>query len=201
MTNADEITPAGLVDLARAIDQATAVQSGALSHAMADAGRAVAAMRRLLGQQCTFVRGQRHWAVSEQDTVAAVKARLESGEPFGADRLRTALGQLANAQRAADAAGKALADLDAIFTEYRWSRFFSVPNGHVHANISSGECSRTPSTVHGWHPELSGLTEADAVAQLGPLLCSRCFPSAPVEWTVGRPKSDRCQGSGRYASS
>jgi hypothetical protein len=43
-----------------------------------------------------------------------------------------------------------------------------------------------PSTTYGWLPELSGKDEAEAVAQLGPNLCSVCFPSAPVEHVGGK---------------
>lgn len=82
----------------------------------------------------------------------------------------------------------------------RWSRFFLVlnNNGHLHSDMSNYRCSRTPTTTHGWNPELSGATEAEAVAQMGPLLCTVCFPSAPVEWTVGKPKAAKCAGSGQY---
>lgn len=81
-----------------------------------------------------------------------------------------------------------------------WSRFFVVmnSNGHIHYDISSHRCSRQPTTVHGWNPELSGATEAEAVAALGPSMCTVCFPSAPVEWTIGKPKPAKCAGSGQY---
>ena len=59
-------------------------------------------------------------------------------------------------------------------------------------------------TSFGWLPALSGLSEKDAVAEQGPVLCTVCFPSAPVEWTEGQlnangeyvaPKT-YCSGSG-----
>lgn len=66
-----------------------------------------------------------------------------------------------------------------------WSRFFLVTSskGHIHSSMSCSTCRVT--TTYGWLPELSGRTEADCVAEFGPALCSVCFPSAPVEWTIG----------------
>jgi hypothetical protein len=90
--------------------------------------------------------------------------------------------------------------LEAEYEAVRWSRFFLVvnANGHIHRNM---HCSTTfPTTLWAWLPDLSGLTEADAVQAEGTRLCSVCFPSAPVEWTVGLPpKVDplRCPGSGQ----
>lgn len=84
-----------------------------------------------------------------------------------------------------------------------WPRFFLVTssNGHVHSSLW---CSTTyPTTQWAWLPELSGLSEAEAVADQGSILCSICFPSAPVEWTSGLSKADaakqanRCPGGGR----
>jgi len=64
-----------------------------------------------------------------------------------------------------------------------WSRFFLVPMGHIHSSTSCSTCYVT--TAFSWLPELSGLTEKDAVSEYGEILCSVCFPSAPVEWTNG----------------
>ena len=81
-----------------------------------------------------------------------------------------------------------------------WSRFFLVQNvgGHIHRSM---HCSTTfRGTRWGWLPDLSGLTEADAVATEGTRLCSICYPTAPVEWTVGLPKKanpNQCPGSGQ----
>lgn len=73
--------------------------------------------------------------------------------------------------------------LEAIYSEYRWSRFFLVVSspGHIHSSMSCSTCRAT--TAYGWLPQLSGHTEAEAVEAHGPALCSVCFPSAPVDWT------------------
>jgi len=71
-----------------------------------------------------------------------------------------------------------------------WSRFFLVTNsgGHIHRDQSCTTCF--PTTQYGWLYELSGLTEAEAVEEYGEILCSICYPSAPVEWTNGVNKKD-----------
>jgi hypothetical protein len=93
--------------------------------------------------------------------------------------------------------------LNAEFAAKPWSRFFLVTSsagGHIHSSMNCSTCRIR--TRFGWLPELSGLTEKDAVEAHGPLLCSVCYPSAPVEWTMGLPKdeSDKCPGSGEYVA-
>jgi hypothetical protein len=73
----------------------------------------------------------------------------------------------------------AIDELDTLYTG--WSRFFLVTSsaGHIHSSMRCHSCY--PTTTYGWRPDLSGKSEAEAVALLGPALCSVCFPSAPVE--------------------
>lgn len=80
-----------------------------------------------------------------------------------------------------------------------WQRFFLVPDGHIHA--TTGCSSLRITTRIGWLPDLSGETEAEAVAAHGAMLCTKCFPSAPVEYTRGIEKpvpADQCSGSNKY---
>lgn len=67
----------------------------------------------------------------------------------------------------------------------RWPRFYLVANagGHIHKSMSCSTCR--PSTQYVFLPELSGLSEEQAVKAQGPVLCSICFPSAPIDWTEG----------------
>jgi hypothetical protein len=76
-------------------------------------------------------------------------------------------------------------DLHQIHGEHEWSRFFLVTNsnGHIHRSTSCSTCFST--TEYAWLTDLSGRSEAEAVEALGEILCSVCFPSAPVEWTNG----------------
>lgn len=84
-----------------------------------------------------------------------------------------------------------------------WTRFFLVKNhgGHVHSSMSCSTCNNGRyATQFGWLPALSGLAEADAVKAQGAVLCTVCYPSAPVEWTDGRRSDDGdyCAGSGTW---
>lgn len=74
-----------------------------------------------------------------------------------------------------------------------WQRFFLVE--HIH---SSAACSSfRPTTRVGWLPKVSGLTETEAVAEYGAILCTICFPSAPVELTNGSLRDDTTCTEGR----
>jgi hypothetical protein len=108
--------------------------------------------------------------------------------------------QIAAQQVKIDEALDAIAPFDA---EYRrrggWSRFFLVTNnnGHIHSSQSCSTCYW--STQFAWLPALSGKTEAEAVEDQGEILCSVCFPSAPVEWTNGTSKASKEEKAQRAA--
>lgn len=113
------------------------------------------------------------------------------------DRLVAALAALELAT--ADAADALQAARDYDRTNYAgWQRFFLVPGGHIHASRACH--SLKINTLIGWLPELSGETEAEAVAAHGAWLCTHCFPTAPVEWTDGRSAEDDkfCAGGGTW---
>lgn len=67
-----------------------------------------------------------------------------------------------------------------------WSRYWLVTSsdGHIHASRHCSTCNKGRSpTGFALAAYLSGKSEAEAVADLGPALCSVCYPSAPVEST------------------
>ena len=69
-----------------------------------------------------------------------------------------------------------------------WSRFFLVK--HIH---NTTRCSSFRITTRvGWLPSVSGLTEAEAVAEHGATLCTICFPSAPTELTTAQADPTIC---------
>ena len=84
-----------------------------------------------------------------------------------------------------------------------WSRFFLVTSskGHIHSSMNCSTCNWQ--TTFGWLPDVSGLDEEAAVEAHGALLCTVCFPSAPVEWTnhyeaeEARKQAESCPGSGQ----
>lgn len=75
-----------------------------------------------------------------------------------------------------------------------WNRFFLVE--HIH---NSQHCSSfRPTTRVGWLPNVSGLTEAEAVKEHGATLCTICFPSAPTELTTKAADDSVCSGTGTF---
>lgn len=89
--------------------------------------------------------------------------------------------------------------LNGEYEEKRWSRFFLVlnTNGHIHSSMSCQTCYFD--TRFAWLPELSGLSEKDAVEAQGSILCSVCFPSAPLDWTNGISKVAQAAKDARAA--
>ncbi len=81
-----------------------------------------------------------------------------------------------------------------------WSRFFLVTSsdGHIHRHTNCSTCY--PTTRFAPLPNLSGLTEHDAVADQGEILCSVCFPDAPVAWTSGVSKATAAEREARAAA-
>lgn len=145
------------------------------------------------------------WAMSDDVAIAAVRGALEDGTIPAWDR-RSVEGRLARLTELEDAIAQVKAALEPGEAEWDrrngWPRFFLVPGGHLH---SSTRChTLKPTTKIGWLPELSGRDEAAAVAEHGALLCTHCYPSAPVEWTnkyeldAAAKAASNCPGSKTY---
>lgn len=73
--------------------------------------------------------------------------------------------------------------LEAAWKAGKWTRYYPCLNrdGHVHRSLRGCE-SVYADTQMGWDTSLSGMTVEQAIAKLGPRLCSKCFPDAPSEW-------------------
>lgn len=88
------------------------------------------------------------------------------------------------AQSALTDARLAVQEVDQEFASRPWARYFLVTSsdGHIHGSPGCCTCNkgREP-TGFALVPHLSGSTVEEAVADLGPALCSVCFPAAPVE--------------------
>lgn len=157
-------------------------------------------LQRLAGAEFHYRRSQRvtDMTADEAHAIVAAKAAELNPEDGGYGYTRwplgqggSRLGQANEALAAWDELEDALADLDDRIAELEaaytgWSRFYLVTSsaGHVHSSMGCSSCN--PRTRYGWLPELSGKAEAEAVEDLGPTLCTVCFPSAPVEWTEGK---------------
>lgn len=116
---------------------------------------------------------------------AAVEPHVLTVERAVAEGLAPeAVQALAAAEERLDEARVACGECEAEYESRPWSRYWLVTSsdGHIHASRHCSTCNkgREP-TGFALAAYLSGKTEAEAVADLGPALCSVCYPSAPVE--------------------
>lgn len=158
----------------------------------------ISTAHRLNGERAVYRGRQRVWLNSAEDTLneLALKIadeRLPNWDMKDAIACIEHVGQL---DRQIAAVTAEIEKLEAEYSRRPWSRFISVEDGHLHSGTRCAGGTIRISTKIGWHPELSGKTEAEAVEQFGPMLCTFCYPSAPVEFTIGKQKPARCEGSG-----
>jgi hypothetical protein len=149
-------------------------------------------IKRTLAGKCT-------WRLTDAEATTVTRERLDAGTvlPHEARGLSDRLARAAELETTL-AANRAESDLiDAEYARRPWTRFVGVAGGHIHSGIWCKGGTIRYDTIRTWAPELSGLTVADAVAKLGPRLCTHCFPSAPVEWTAAAKVVAHCAGSGR----
>lgn len=147
--------------------------------------------RHIVGERKVYQGRRRVWETTDDEAFANVRAALDAGNVMPYEH-RQATDTLTDADTYAAEADKHHARIDTLDAEYDrrggWSRFFTVQGGHVHSGLRCAGGTIRPTTLIGWNPDLSGQTEAEAVAKLGPNLCTHCYPTAPVAWTLGEPK-------------
>lgn len=123
-------------------------------------------------------RGESDRWTSTPDAISIYKAEQPLRFVAEADALIAEIDRLATDERA---------PLHHEYASRPWSRFYLVTSsaGHVHSSTNCQTCRW--STAFGWVPELSGMTEAEAMDALDAMsgasretLCSVCFPNAPV---------------------
>jgi hypothetical protein len=133
-------------------------------------------------ERAIYVRKHRTYTTPIAETRVQLAAKLAGMLAWHRESAERSLAQHAVLTADIDVTDCEIRDLNEVYRDAPWSRFFLVTssNGHIHSSMHCSTCTWT--TTFGWHPQLSGLTESDAVNELGPILCSVCFPSAPVEW-------------------
>lgn len=173
------------------------------TNAKQGADYAVSSMRNITGEKAVYQGKKRVFLVPSLLLIERVRemaaAHITHNSyhcylcPINAiQRYDAAVENMARIEREIDA-------LEAEFTAAPWSRFFLVTSseGHIHSSRHCSSCNSN--TEYDWLPQLSGKTEAEAVADQGPRLCSICFPTAPVAWTTGKPKAKTGQCVGGFA--
>lgn len=185
----------------REIDSALSKHYEARAEARRRQGLVIKDLHRVAGDQTTGKYGTGRWMTPDAEIVEKVRSMAAEGNARAAEFIA----RYDEHQATIDEI-KAQADpLNDIYREHRWSRFFLVSgkNGHIHSSMECSTCNhRGKRTAFSWLPALSGKTQADAVAEHGAMLCTVCFPDAPVEWTnyweqeEERKQAESCPGSG-----
>lgn len=154
-------------------------------------------------------RGRRQvWDMTVNDAlkIVGVEAAQDMATAALPYKIREAMDTFGQYHLALNAVKDAAKELTFQGSRYQgWSRFFLVQGGHIHSSMHCSTCNNGENaTSFGWLPELSGLGEQDAVEAHGALLCTVCFPSAPVEWTnayevaAAAKKAAQCPGKRDY---
>lgn len=153
------------------------------------------------------------WGLTDEQVMERVTERLNTPDATfrflsagGADEVRKDMARIEKARADMDRLDGEIAPLEAEYRRRPWSRFFqlrSTAGARIHDSRNCSGLYRSDHGDLGWHPELSGKTEKEAVDALGPVMCSKCFRSAPVEWRRD-PKDlandpDTCPGSNEPA--
>lgn len=145
------------------------------------------------------------WGMTPGQARTAAQAVADNDPTYRARGAEQALAALSLAEFDVAFIHAEIAPLNAEYAAAPWTRFFLVQGGHIHSSMRCSTCNNgATATTFGWLPALSGLTEADAVAAHGAILCTVCYPTAPVEWTNGREveaaakAAARCPGTGKY---
>jgi hypothetical protein len=191
----------------------------AIVEAYAKAAEAIGAVERCtyeVREICTGLIVRRHGHYGEREyffadetkfTAEEAYRRYEAGTLKVVDYKVLVTANFDKYVEKAAARDEALATYKACTARYEgWKRFYLVPGGHIHNTMHCTTCNKNGATTQfAWLPELSGLTEADAVAAHGAWLCTVCFPTAPVEYTnadalaKAAKKEARCPGAGKDA--
>jgi hypothetical protein len=132
------------------------------------------------GDSKLYYGGRSEWKLDLVDAIAKATATAQ-GTTYAAEQAARALREMGKATERLEAADTAVQEQERQWYEHgQWRRYIAVPGGHIHHN--DGCFTLRWDTDTRWLPELSGDTEADAVAAYGPALCSHCYPSAPSDW-------------------
>lgn len=68
--------------------------------------------------------------------------------------------------------------LDALWKAYGWTRYIVVPDGHIHFD---GCSTLRHDTLRSFLPDESGNTVPEMITKYGVLMCTVCFPNAPLD--------------------
>lgn len=185
-----------------AIDTQIAEFNAIINAAFERSEKAAVSARQMLGERKVQIGRSRGYLSTDTEALDRLKATdFTSG--LDIDRKARIIATVAAANSTIGEALEQRAPLDALYAAQQWTRYSEVVGGHIHQGTycAGGTIRRT--TRIGWRVDLSGTEIAAAVAELGPTLCSHCFPSAPLEWrrSAEEVKAEAEAAAGIYCGS
>lgn len=155
-------------------------------------------VHRMARDRKEWIGREQYWKMTWGQAVAQVNILVSQGDAYDPSNGRTPSDALAEVQSFLNDLAIVqvqIADMEKVYRANPWQRFFPCMNadGHIHSSYRGCPSVRFD-TAMAWYPQLSGKTVEDAVNELGPALCSICFPAAPVEhksMTLGQVEKDR----------
>jgi predicted secreted protein len=167
--------------------------------------RSMGDLHRIAGDKGRWVNASRKaYELSDAQAEAKVREFIATGDEYSTRSARSIIEMIDEARDFNAQDESAVQVLEAEYENRgRWSRFFLVTssNGHIHSSMHCSTCGIR--TKFAWLPGASGQTEAEAIAERdkldsAALLCTVCFPNAPVKWTEKPADAAVCPGSGTW---
>lgn len=161
------------------VDTVWAEQEGHLDRAEARVEKIHDSLHHLVGDK----RQHGTWAMTHRDALDVAHRRSDEAD------ISLRLGMLTGAENTRLTYETALNALEAIWQGAGgWTRFWRVPDGHVHGRRRCQTLHREgKTTTLCWMPELAGHTVDEAIGLYGELMCSVCFPEAPTDPRYAAP--------------
>lgn len=135
--------------------------------------------RRLAGDRQRYVHRVLSWTMTREE----VEKKLAELHQSGDTRVNELVSREGKAAHELAILDRQVAELEAVWCHELWPRYYPCLNsdGHIHSSLRGCE-SVWATTQMGWDTSLSGKTVEEAIAKLGPRLCSKCYPDAPSDW-------------------
>lgn len=150
------------------------------------------AVRRLVDRETGWGR-QRAWGKTFEQALAEVQAQAATADPekpWVQSKAQQELNDLAEAEAELETARAAQAAQEQLWYDHgMWPRYSVVPGGHIHTEFRECHTLRPTTTVL-WAYQASGDSVDEAIEVYGTVLCTHCYPDAPVETTGGKTLTD-----------
>jgi hypothetical protein len=157
-------------------------------------------MHQMVGDRKSWVGRQQYWKMTAAQVLDQLRALVAEGDTFSPRhglKPSEAISREGEKMSAVAAVVLQIEELENTYRKSPWPRYILClsHDGHVHSY--HGCSTLRPTSRLEWHPELSGMTEAEAVAELDEALCSVCFRSAPValreDYVSRRSQADKAE--------